>query len=163
MWDSFKEFDKKNKGYLTQKEFSFVLKKVGLNLKESEMNNLLKMLDFRNDGNIYFSEFEYKLNQHGLKQHSKEIVEKYVWNDKSVKKLLLAINLKIKEYKSYEEYFMLFDKDFDVFYFLMNFMMQLKNLILELMIIKLKDLLIFFKRENIQNLQELVLNICAII
>ena len=55
--DTFKMFDKDGDGTITAKELGVVMRQLGLNPSEEELNDMIKEVDENGDGEINFSEF----------------------------------------------------------------------------------------------------------
>lgn len=120
------EIDPGNKGYMTDRDFGFLLHKLGLTIPEDKIEQLMKLIDTNADRRIAFSDLETKLLQYGMKIFQESVKDRINWIDKSLKKLMLALSHEIRSH--YQEYFTKFDSDFDGFLTPEEFYKAIKNL-----------------------------------
>lgn len=112
LWEFYQTIDIENKGYLTVREFSFLLRKIGLDLDDVKIERLMRLIDINSDKRLAFTELESKLRQYGLKVKRQLELERVKWIDKGLRNLLIGLNTNLK-LESFEEFFKKFDTDFD--------------------------------------------------
>ena len=97
---------------MTEREFSYLLRKAGLEIDDIKVEKLMRLIDLNADKRIAFSELETKLLQAGLTMKKQQEIERISWIDKGMKNLLLGLNANLK-LEGYDEFFKKFDSDFD--------------------------------------------------
>jgi len=82
--EAFQTFDKDNDGYITCKEMGTVLRSMGQNLTEQDINDLAKIYDKEESGKIEFTEF-FHLTLQRMKEPEKEedLIEAFRLFDRS--------------------------------------------------------------------------------
>ena len=112
LWDFYHDLDRDNKGFLTEKEFGFLLKKLGLELNDIKTEQLMRVIDSNADKRITYSDLETRLLNSGMEIKVKKQVEKVKWIDKGLKNFLIGLNSHLK-HETYAEFFKKFDSDYD--------------------------------------------------
>jgi calmodulin len=64
--DSFKIFDKEEKGYITMEEFREIITKIGTKLKQSEFDEMMREADIDEDGYVIYSSFINMITQRSI-------------------------------------------------------------------------------------------------
>lgn len=117
-----------NKGYVSQKDFNFILRRLGQDLPDVRVEQLMRLIDSSAEKKITFSELETKLLQYGMRVFQGPTNDRVLWVDKSMKKLLVALNQETKDMPNYLEYFRAYDKDHDGYLTPEEFYKSIKNL-----------------------------------
>ena len=130
LWEIYIEFDPKNKGYLTDIEFDLLLRKLGIILPNTKVEQLMRIID-TTDKKLAYNKLEAKILKYGLIFDKDSVLEKISWSDRAIKSLIIGFKI-IGKQIPFDQYLKRYDYDYDGLLTTVDFVEAIKGLKIDL-------------------------------